>query len=92
MKQRSDTMNIILHRREIKRKKKINNIIIRSIGIILFVLSFVIIPLNEMDATPTIVMLPLSLLGIFKPNLFDFDIFGLIEEIKDDFKNHRIFR
>lgn len=92
MKQRSDTMNLILHRREVRRRKKINNIIIRSIGIILFVLSFVIIPLNEMDATPTIVMLPLSLLGIFKPNLFDFDIFGLIEEIKDDFKNHRIFR
>ena len=90
MKQRSDTMNLILHRREVRRRKKINNIIIRSIGIILFVLSFVIIPLNEMDAN--IVMLPLSLLGIFKPNLFDFDIFGLIEEIKDDFKNHRIFR
>lgn len=92
MKQRSDGMNLILHRREVRRKKKINNIIIRSIGIILFVLSFVIIPLNEMDATPTIVMLPLSLLGIFKPNLFDFDIFGFIEEIKDDFKNRRIFR
>ncbi len=92
MKQRSAAMNLILYKREVKRKKKINNNIIRSIGILIFVVGFIIVPINEMDATPLFVTIPLGLLGIFKPNLFDFDIFGLIEEVKDDFKNRRFFR
>lgn len=91
-KKRSDTMNLILYRREIRKRKKINNNIIRSIGILIFVIGFIIVPINEMDATPLFATIPLGLVAIFKPNLFDFDIFGLIEEIKDDFKNHRIFR
>lgn len=91
-KKRSDTMNLILYRRKVKRRKKINNNIIRTLGILIFVIGFIILPLNEMDATPLFITAPLGLVAIFKPGIFEFDIFSFIEEVKDDFKNCRFFR
>lgn len=71
-----------------KRKRFVNKLIARIVGIVLVIVSLALIAVTENhDATHCIVTIPIGIAVFLFPKLFNFDVFEFWEEFKEDFRN-----